>query len=171
MQVLQKLTGKKRSPEFFYATIHSVQIGFVSREQPEIKWLPHVFQLTAVERNLLFEKRNMAAACKTLNRLGSQLPCWVHWRVICWRLEPGLPSPLILHKYLLLIQTLSTLSRLIEWLLSDVLPSPKTKIFLRYWFSGNQFFYTESKFIFASGVVWSSLLVHYRGIVSVSETI
>ena len=50
MQVLQKLTGKKRSPEFFYATIHSAQIGFVSREQPEIKWLPHVFQLTAVER-------------------------------------------------------------------------------------------------------------------------
>ena len=82
----------------------------------------------------------MAAACKILNRLGSQLPSWVHWRIICWRLEPGFPSPLILQKYFLLIQTLSTLSRLIEWLLSDVLPSPKTKIFLRYWFSGNQFF-------------------------------
>ena len=99
----------------------------------------------------------MAPGCKACNWVGGQLPCWVHRRVICWGLEPGFPLSLILHKYLLLIQTI--LLNLIKGLLimiksrafifslffhpfreSDVLPSPKTKIFLRYWFSGNQFF-------------------------------
>ncbi|PFX18884.1 hypothetical protein AWC38_SpisGene16724 [Stylophora pistillata] len=49
LQALPMLTGKKRTLELFYATVHSVQIGFVSREQLEIKWLPHVFQPAAVE--------------------------------------------------------------------------------------------------------------------------
>ena len=130
----------------------------------------------------------MAAGCKTYGQAGSQLPSWVHRRVICWGLEPSSSSPLILHKYLLLIQTI--LLNLIKglWIMikssaflfylffhpfreSDVLPSPKTKIFPSILSLWNSIFYSEYKFIFASDVVWSSLLVHYRGIVSVSETI
>ena len=98
----------------------------------------------------------MAPGCKACNWVGGQLPCWVHRRVICWGLEPGFPLSLILPKYSLLIQTIQL--NLIKGLLimiksrafifslffhpfreSDVLPSPKTKIFLRYWFSGIQF--------------------------------
>ena len=130
----------------------------------------------------------MAPGCKACNWVGGQLPCWVHRRVICWGLEPGFPLSLILHKYLLLIQTI--LLNLIKGLLimiksrafifslffhpfreSDVLPSPKTKIFPSILSLWNSIFYSEYKFIFVSDVVWSSLLVHYRGIVSVSETI
>ena len=83
---------------------------------------------------------------------------WVHRRVICWGLEPGFPLSLILHKYLLLIQTI--LLNLIKGLLimiksrafifslffhpfreSDVLPwpAPKRRFFLRYWVCGIQF--------------------------------
>ena len=130
----------------------------------------------------------MAPGCKACNWVGGQLPCWVHRRVICWGLEPGFPLSLILHKYLLLIQTI--LLNLIKGLLimiksrafifslffhpfreSDVLPSPKTKIFPSILSLWNSIFYIESKFIFTSDVVWSSLLAHYKGIVSVSETI
>ena len=50
LQVLKMPKGKKLTPEVVQdATVHSVQIGFVFREQPEIKWLPHVSQLTGVE--------------------------------------------------------------------------------------------------------------------------
>ena len=107
--------------------------------------------------------------CKACNWVGGQLPCWVHRRVICWGLEPGFPLSLILHKYLLLIQTI--LLNLIKglWIMiksrafifslffhpfreSDVLPSPKTKIFPSILSLWNSIFYIESKFIFASDV-------------------
>ena len=130
----------------------------------------------------------MAGGCKTYNRLGSQLPCWVHRRVICWGLEPGFPPPFILHKYLFLTQTI--LLNLIKglWVMiksnafqfsllfypfrkSDVLHSPKRKIFPSILIKWNSIFYSKLKFIIATDVVRSSLLAHYKGITSVNETI
>ena len=81
---------------------------------------------------------------------------WVHRRVICWGLEPGFPLSLILHKYLLLIQTIllnlikglliMIKSRALYFLCFFILsanlmfcPAPKRRFFLRYWVCGIQF--------------------------------